>query len=497
MHAQRLKNFAKQALMLLPAVGLLAVNTEILAEEKKKYSRTPFSAFSSLMSDNLLGSDQYEKPVWNLHDTLKLPKWLSLSVDQRTRYETMDGNFRADSSGGDQQIALQTAVWLQANLGAFHLGGEFFDVRALAADEGSNVNNTHANTADFLQGYLAWADQNLFYSGIGAEVIAGRQTLNFGSRRLVARNFFRNTVNNFTGGRLRLLDYDRWQLNAFVTMPVQRLPTDADDILDGVHEFDEEATHTLFSGGFLEIFDLAWGINAEFYLYHLDEGDDADSPTRNRRYFTPGLRFYLRPAKGETDFQWETIGQFGTVRASTAATDSRDLNHKAWAQHVDVGYTFDKPWSPRLGLIYDYASGDENPDDQNHERFDTLYGARRFEYGPTGIFGPFARSNINSPGYVIQASPRSDVQASIMHRAFWLASDTDSWTTAGLRDRTGATDDFLGHQLDMSVRWDVNSSLNLETGWTRLFKGGFAKQTANAPDPMDVDYFYAQSQFRF
>lgn len=481
----------------------LSANPDVTAAGKKQYSNPPFTVYSSQMPDHLLGSDKFEKPVWNLHDALDLPNWLSLSVEQRTRYETMDGNFRAGSTGGDQQIPLQTDVWLEARMGPFRLGTEFLDARAIAADTGSNVNNTHANIADFIQGYVAWADQNLIYSGLGTEVIAGRQTLNFGSRRLVARNGFRNTINGFTGGRVRLLNYDNWQFNAFVTMPVLRLPTSSDDILNDVQQFDEEDTHALFSGGFLELYNLFANVNAEIYLYHLDEGDNPANPSRNRRYFTPGFRFYIKPALGKYDFQWETIGQFGTVRATTTATDTQNLDHKAWFQHLNVGYTLDMPWKPRFGLEYDYASGDDDPNDNDDGRFDTLYGARRFEYGPTGIYGAFARSNINSPGYLIQVAPRSDVQAALNHRLFWLASDTDSWvtsaygTTPALRDKTGNTSGFIGHQLEMSVRWDFNSSLNFETGWTHLFKGDFAKQAANAPNSVDVDYFYLQSLLRF
>lgn len=467
------------------------------AAEKKSYARPPFTSFSSQMSDALLGNDKYEKPVWNLHDGLNLPKWLDLSIEQRTRYETQDGQFKANARGGDQQIALQTDLWLQAHLGKFRAGAEFLDARALAADSGSGVNNTHADNADFIQGYVAWADQNIFYSGYGAEVIAGRQTLNFGSRRLIARNAMRNTINSFTGVRLRLVDYNNWQFNGFVTMPVNRYPTASDEILDEKHEFDEEDTHTWFSGGILEVSDLFWGINSDVYLYHLDEGDSQRNQTRNRRYFTPGMRFYLKPKKGQFDFQTETIGQFGTVRSSTAASNGRDQDHEAWYQHLDVGYTFDIPWSPRLAAEYDYASGDHDPNDNKDQRFDTLYGARRFEFGATGIYGAFARSNVNTPGLRVTAAPRSNVQLGLSHRFYWLAEDKDSWTTANLRDTSGRTDNFIGQQLEMTARWDFNSSLNFEAGWAHLFKGTFAKVTANAPAKEDVDYFYVQSQLRF
>lgn len=490
---------AAKPILAVLAVGGLAINgsAAVQAAEKKSYTRSPFAAFESQMPDALLGSGKYQKPVWNLHDALNLPKWLDFSVEQRTRYETQDGQFKANGKGGDQQIPLQTDLWLQANLGKFRAGAEFLDSRALGADSGSGVNNTHADTADFIQGYVAWADQNIFYSGYGAEVIAGRQTLNFGSRRLIARNAMRNTINSFTGVRLRLVDYNHWQFNGFVAMPVIRYPTAAADILDETHEFDEEDTHTWFSGGFLEISDLFWKINADLYLYHLDEGDSQRNQTRNRRYFTPGMRFYLKPKKGKFDFTTETIGQFGTVRSNTAASNGTDLDHEAWYQHLDVGYTFDIPWSPRLALEYDYASGDHDPNDNKDQRFDTLYGARRFEFGPTGMYGAFARANLNSPGLRITASPSSDVLLCLSHRVHWLAEDKDIWTTANLRDTTGKTDNFIGQQLELNARWDFNSSLNFETGWAHLFKGAFAKETKNAPDAEDVDYFYVQSQLRF
>ena len=490
---------AKLAINALMAGSLTLLDSEISeAAGNNNYKTPPFAPFSSQMSDALLGGGKYELPVWNLHKTLNFPKWLDFSIEQRTRYETMDGRFRAGYKGSDQQIALQTDVFLQAHLGKFRTGVEFLDSRALAADSGSALNNTQENLAAFVQGYIAWADQNVLFSGIGAEVVAGRQTLNLGSRRLVARNAFRNTLNNFTGVSLRLLDYGNWQFNGFVTMPVIRYPTNTTELLDNVYQADEEDTHTWFSGGILEMNNFIFeNINAEVYLYHLDEGDSPDHQTRNRRYFTPGMRLYLKPKKSQFDFQLETIGQFGTVRSSTAASDGTNLNHTAWYQHIDIGYTLDMPWKPRLAVEYDYASGDENPYDNKDQRFDTLYGARRFEFGPTGIYGAFARSNINTPGLRIQFAPRTNLTFNARYRAFWLASDTDSWVTAKLRDPTGNTGSHVGEQVEMSARWNFNSSLNFETGWAHLFKGKFANNAPGAPAPVDVDYIYVQSLFRF
>jgi Alginate export len=496
------KNFLfKPNIMLSLIISSMMMGTTFCnAEEKKSYTRPPVSSFSSQMSDALTGSGKYEKPVWNLHDALKLPDWLSLSVEQRTRYETMDGRFNAGGRGGDQQIATQIDVFMEARFDKWRVGGEFLDARQWGSDAGSVLNNTHVNTAEMLQGYVAWADQNAFYSGLGAEVIAGRQTLNIGSRRLVARNAFRNTINTFDGLRVRVTNYDNWQVNAFVTMPVNRYPTSAADLLNNVQDFDKADGHTWFSGVFLEGFNLVGKMNGELYLYHLDEGDSPTVATRNRRYFTPGLRFYLKPAKGQFDFQVESIGQFGTVKKDNTP-NSPSYSHTAWYQHLDAGYTFDIPWSPRFSAEYDYASGDKNPNDSKDQRFDSLYGGRRFEYAPTGIYGAFSRGNLNTPGYRLGVSPLPNVQAGLAHRFYWLAESRDAWVGSNLQNRNGTSGDFIGHQLELTTRWDVNSSLNLETGWTHLFKGEFAKSAlAGAPQGVnvqDVDYFYVQSMLRF
>ena len=247
-------------LSLIVASGFcISSSDNIQAAETNNYTRQPFSAYSSQTDDALLGSSKYEKPVWNLHDTLGLPKWLSLSVNQRTRYESLSGSFTPRGTGGDQQIALQTDVWLAAKFGKFRAGMEFLDARALLADSGSKtLSNSHVDTEDFIQGYVSWADQNVLYSGIGTEIKVGRQTLDYGSRRLVARNTFRNTINSFTGLNMRFLNYDKWQFNAFVTMPVIRYPQgiDTPGLINNEGNMDREDTHTLFSGGFLEVSNL-------------------------------------------------------------------------------------------------------------------------------------------------------------------------------------------------------------------------------------------------
>ena len=129
--------------------------------------------------------------------------------------------------------------------------------------------------------------------------------------------------------------------------------------------------------------------------------------------------------------------------------------------------------------------------------FDTLYGARRWEYGPTGIFGAFARNNINSPGYRLFVAPRSDLNFFAAHRLFWLADSTAAWQPALLVDKTGRFGDFVGHLVEVSGRWDAHPNISLEAGWATLIKGGFARNAPGAPPEDNTNHYYVQSMLRF
>jgi hypothetical protein len=512
------------------------------AEPQQSYSRVPMASYNALMNDALVGNS-YEKPAWNLHDTLHLPNWLTIGLENRTRYESLSDTFKPSqkspapkAGGGDQQIALQTDFWLQAKFGNFRIATEFMDARALGSDAGTNntpnpPNNTMVDTADFIQAYASWADQNAFFSGLGVEVKAGRQTIDLGSRRLVSRPIYRNAVNNFTGVKLRVLEYDQWQFNAFGTMPVLRYPNyittpakgnpkllaaNANLLVNGNQEWDQEDTQTWLSGGILEGYNLIRNVNAELYLYNLDEGDSTNNATRNRKYFTPGLRLYIKPNKGSFDFVAEGMGQFGTVQYDTNVLNSRQQNHQAWSEHIEAGYSFDLPMSPRFLLEYDWASGSKNSKkyaaSATDGRFDSLYGASDIDFGSSGIYSAFQRSNINSPGYRLTFAPRSDITVSIQQRLIWLDSSSDCWggascsssTSPGLVGNTkGTSGSYVGDQLGVSTRYNYNSSLNFDIGWFHLFKGQFAKtavssQALTTTTPgADTNYFYVQSLIRF
>jgi hypothetical protein len=476
------------------------------APPESKPRRWSLTAAGSQRKDWLTGKDRFDWPkAYNAKKTLGLPDWLNASLEYRVRYESMGAPFAKGQTGSQYQVPMQTVLWMEANYQAFRVGFEFWDARQYGSKLGDTLNTTMVDVADFPQIYAAWSTQNLLDSGLGFEAKGGRMTMDLGSRRLVARNAFRNTTNAFTGVSFRLRDgAGAWQLQAFGTQPVVRLPSEESELVHNDYDWDQEQKNAVFTGIIGETSQLPWDSRGELYLYYL--GEDAANSSNHRRLFTPGFRVFRQPKKGEWDFEGESIAQVGdrldtVYDPVTGKGTKKELSTEAFFEHVQLGYTFDLPWEPRILVQYDYATGGLNGSKTVTNSFDTLFGARRWEYGPTGIFGPFARNNISSPGTRVFVTPHRDVTAFAAYRAWWMADSKAPWQQAtgiSLVDPTGESGDFLGHTVELSARWDAHENVAFETGWAYLIKGNFARNAPDAPADRDnVNYFYVQTQFRF
>ena len=427
-----------------------------------------------------------------------LPEWLRFSGEFRTRVSGLDGQFRSGLSGGDQVLATRTLIQTELDIRSLTIGAELEDSRHFLDDAGSPLNTGMVNTWEPLQAYLRWDGSQYFSGAEEASLSLGRQTLDFGSRRLVARNRFRNTINSFNGLRAVWRGQSGQEISGFYFLPVHRRPSDRRSMDSLETRLDEESFSDSFWGLSYERPVGLAGANVQVYLLGLDEEDRLDRPTRNRKLLTPGIRFERAPRPGSWDFDVESVWQLGTSRASRRVDDVETLDHFAQFYHASLAYTVDMPWQLRLGVQYDYASGDRSRSDSSNNRFDTLFGARRFEHGPTGIFGAFARSNIHSPGYRVVLKPVADWEVMTSHRFYWLASSRDVWTTSGLWDPSGEAGAYLGHQFEVRVRWSgLRDRLRMEAGVALLFAGAFVEKAPNRTNQGDSRFGYLQASISF
>lgn len=437
-------------------------------------------------ADAVLNRRQNSK--WNCHlkTGLHLPDWIDLALENRTRFESVGRPWRADQVVGngatDAQVALRSR--LRVGLGGdgpFRFLFEGQDSRSLLnGDRGDFRDTTTVNEFDILQLLGSLTVKNVLGTGLRTDVHFGRMTMNFGQRRLIARNDFRNTSNAFDGLHWQLKQDQTWLLRAFLVEPVIR------DFVT----LDRQNNKSLFWGTYVESRHFPW-LQLDAYYLGLNDIRLANVAT-HRTYSTFGGRLYKDPKPGEPDYEIETAWQVGTK----GATD-----HFAHFQHVELGYTLNARWTPRLLFQFDYASGDHKPGDSQNDGFDTLFGARRWEYGPTGIFLPFFRTNLISPGWRLVVTPAPNVIVQVKHRVWHLAQSKDFFGSSGLRDITGNSGSALGHDVELQTQYAMSANLDFDVGYVHWFKGSYFDSPAilSQMPPSgnnDSDYFYVQMQIR-
>ncbi len=142
---------------------------------------------------------QRKELVWPrlLETALNLPAWMDLGIENRTRFEVYDHPWRTSQAIGggqtDPQIVLRSRVRLGLGNGPVRFLFEGQDARSyLNNDPGDFRDTTTVNEWDILQAMGALTVENVFGSELQTDLHVGRMTLDFGSRRFIARNDFRN-----------------------------------------------------------------------------------------------------------------------------------------------------------------------------------------------------------------------------------------------------------------------------------------------------------------
>lgn len=420
-----------------------------------------------------------------LKTTLNLPDWVDLGIENRTRFESLDHPWRSTAKVGggrtDSQIALRSRV-------RFGLGGngpvrflfEGQDSRVYGEKAGGFVNNTTVDEWDILQVFGSLTADNLLGSGLRTDLHFGRMTWDFGSRRYIARNDFRNTTNAFDGVHWQIGKEKLWRFRTFLVEPVIR-----DEV-----KLDEQNNKFLFWGAYVENLQIPW-MKVNAFYYGLNDQRQKNS-TLHRTYGTYGLRLFKSPAMSEFDYELEGAVQVGRLG---------QVDHFAYNPNAQVGYTFDVPWTPRFLVQYTYASGTRTPGGSQNGTFDPLFGARRFDLMPTGIFGPFLRSNLSSPGWRVIVQPAKGWRIQLKQRFWYLAQGAAVNGGILLQDPSGGAGNYLGHDLEFRVQWVVNQNLDFDAGYDHWFKGSYFDRlpaSSNLPQGgnKDTDYFYLSMRIR-
>lgn len=432
------------------------------------------------------------KPLCAVLIVLLLPDAHSVELrfngSHRVRYESLTDGPRPQAAESDEILVSRLLASIRWHHGAFFGQVELQDSRAWLHSEATPLGTDMVNSLEPLQFWVGWQSQAL-----PLQIALGRMTKEWTTRRLVARNRYRNTLNSFSGLDAQWRG-ERWHVNAFALRPLQREPTERPALERNEFELDRSSSGQRFLG--VEI-KPATAPDWSLYVLKLDESDRPGFATRNRQLLTLGGQWsHLDPHSGWSQAA-ELALQTGLSRATRDPEDKQDLDHRAWFAHLELARSWDSPLQPKLRLALDYGSGDRDPTDRRTERFDTLFGARRFEYGPSGIYAIQARANMISPELRWTARVGSGTQVMTAWRGFWLDQPTDSHAGTGYRASESDPSRHIGQQWEARLRHNLTPAFQLELGAVYLNKGAVLRgEDFNRADA-DSRYLYVATTLRW
>ncbi len=419
-----------------------------------------------------------------------------LRLTHLSRLEFLVGQYRkAHHGSSDQAYIYRTTLEGRVTGKALELNVELLDARQALADTGTPLTRRSVDAANVQQLYLRWQGTAGTVGRLGLNL--GRQALNIGTRRLISRSTS-NVPVSFTGlsADLQRPNGERWK--AFYVLPVLNYPTARADILDNRVQADKESRGSRLAGVFADMPEALPGLRSEFYAFYLSEQDAGKEQVADQRITSVGGHVYRPAAPGTLDIDLELVLQGGTSRASSDIDDVQDLRHRAFFTHAALGYTAPTRYTPYFQVLLDYASGDRSPDDRRNEGFDTLFGARRSEFGPSSLYGPFIRSNLSTAGLRMTLTPRQDLEMILTLRQFALAQPRDGWGNTGWRDTLGRSGRQLGRHLETRLRWDaVPGNVAMDTGIVWLRAGEFPRTLSAGQTSSITRYAYLQTILTF
>lgn len=418
-------------------------------------------------------------------------EWLDVGLDFRTRYEYRENDLRpvvptsTFRANPDNLWLLRTRAYIGIKdiLDPLRFAIEFQDSRSYGGLY--DRTNSDVNEFDLIQGYGEFYFDHALGKNRPLSIRFGRQSLELLDRRLIGNNQFRNTTNNFEGFRVRFgKKQNDWDLDAFALQPVDRLK----------YAFDQPDEDTWIYGGVLSLKQWSEHVTIQpYFLGRKQNGDPTNAVAANRKpdmdIFAPGLRVY--GVFGETqawDFDANINKQFGRFGVLSGSTQTLQ-QHDALAYSLELGYTVDHDWKPRFSGYFGYGSGDKSSSDKVNQRFDAFYGFNQ----PWSRNDYFSWDNILAPKVRAEFTPYKNVRIDMGYNAYWQESETGGWNRANLRDNTGKSGAFLGHEFDIRMRHNLNKYVEWSLSYARFTPEDFTVAQAKSTGPYTTEpsnFFY-------
>jgi hypothetical protein len=407
------------------------------------------------------------------------PGTLDIGGSARLRWEYYDNfNIRTYDTGKDDELLLERVrltfdYHVAENAHAFvMLQDSHYWLGDLSPND-FGMGNPYRNPLDLRQAYFEW--EHIGGTPLGFKI--GRQAISYRDKRIFGPGDWGN-VGRYAWDVAKLyVDTEPVKLDFLAG---QRVLYDQRRFDQYHYDFDMWAVYA-------QVKKLPVKLDLFYVLSYDDHGATVgESGTADHKRHTVGAYLDHSPKKG-LDYGCTLACQCGRFG---------DDDIKAHGGNARIGYTFDAPWSPRVGLEYSFASGDSNPADGDHGTFDGVFGAVDCFYGRMNLF---AWKNVHDYQATFSVKPRKGVKIWVDYHYFRLDDARDAWYYCTgrpqRRDPTGASGSGLGHEIDLMAKWQMTKNLELFTGYAHFFPSTFIKRTPGGDG--DADWAFIQFLYSF
>lgn len=451
---------------------------------------------------------------------------LVFDIQERLRMEMRNNNFDFNDSVNSPQD--DTFLLQRFRLGAlykptdwlrFYASGQ--DSRELFSEDRPDTPFVFASegddTFDLREAFVDIG--NLAEFPVSAKI--GRQAVIYGDERLVGAFDWNNFGRTFDLAKFTFQVTQKFSIDAFIGSVVYiegYQPNDGDH----VWEFNESD----FEG------DLFYGIYAtdksgwigfqQTELYFLARNKNSNNPFYTRGTppgsgfaydleqdsYTVGFRVKSTSTGRLKGFDYEAnfAYQFGNGSLPATGPGGRGLQNgldlSAFAAQAAVGYNFElAPWTPRIGLDYAVATGDENPADGKSQSFMNLFHTNHKFYGEMDAV---SWKNIHNPSINLTLKPNTRITIKAAYHWFFLFTNEDAWyranaiaTNAPLNANARRASTFAGSEFDLVGTYAYSKWLSFQAGYSHFFTGDYLDDARPGADADDADFFYLQTIVKF
>ena len=392
--------------------------------------------------------------------------YLSIGGEIRYRYE----NYENYGFGTDPETASGYILQRYLLHSDWHFGSHFrlFTQFQSGLEEGRNGGPrlTDKDIADLHQAFFEITD-----SSQNVRLRAGRQEIEFGTGHIIGESEGLNIRRAFDGFRFTF-KHGRWTWNSTLTHPVLLRP---DTYAIPNHQ------QTEWGAGFTRARERGgW---AGYYIALNRKVASFNGKVGKEIRHTLGTRIW---DKGKLfDYDAEFIFQPGTFASG---------NIYAGAISTNDGFTpRNLKFQPRLGVRFDYATGDSDRTGGNLNTFNPLFPNPTYS-SLSALLGP---SNLTDLGPTIRFTLNSKTAISPEMPFYWRSSIHDGiYNFAGFMIRPGNLSNarFVGYQPGLTLDRSFSTHFSSTAGYFYFFTGQFLRDT---PPAKGVGYVYATITFRF